>query len=268
VGGGYDLLVDPQGTAKSALVNLASGIASRIGFAAGFCREFNHLTTTVHVTPPARRIHRVRKSLALIEAVGVDASEHDARYQVPAEAQAEADRELDRHGLLGKRLLLLHPGTSEFGARKRWPLDRFARVADEACAEMGLTPVFVLGPGERAWKDGLLSAVKSAPRLALEPGTFAHLGGMLARASCFVGCDSGPLHLASGLRVPVVGLYGPTDPVLFAPYYPPAVVVVKGLACSKCGAPHCNHPNPRMEAISVGDVMDGLRLLQRLTSSG
>ncbi len=266
--GGYDLLVDPQGTVKSALVNLASGIRCRIGFAAGFCRELNHLTTTAHVELPTGRMHRVLKSLALLQAAGIDTAEHAARYQVPPAAQADVDRELEHLGVAGKRFVLIHPGTSEFGARKRWPLRRFGEVADRAHAELGLIPVFVLGPLERALRDELLQAVQTAPRFLLEPASLAHLAGVLARAACFVGCDSAPLHLASVLRTPVVGLYGPTDPVLFAPYYPPAVVVVKGLPCPRCGAPHCNHPVPRMEAITVDEVMEGLSQLLKLTPPG
>ena len=265
--GGYDLLVDPQGTAKSAFVNLLSGVPCRIGFARGFCRELNHLTTTARVVLPTRRMHRVRKSLALLSAAGINVAEHAARYEVQEASRAEADLMLDRAGLAGKRFMLVHPGTSAFGARKRWPAERFGEMADRAHAEFGLIPAFVIGPMERFLRDGLLSGVKSAPRVALEPSSLSHLGALISRAACLVGCDSAPLHLASALRVPVVGLYGPTDPVLFAPYYPPAVVVVKGLPCPECGEPHCNHPVPRMDAIAVDDVMEGLRMLFRLTEA-
>jgi len=263
----YDLLVDPQGTVKSALVNLASGAPVRIGFARGFGRELNHLTVNARVRLPTPRMHRVRKSLALLEAAGIGVADHAARVEVPADARAAADARLAAAGLDGVPLLLLHPGTSAFGARKRWPLDRFGALADRAHAELGLVPAFILGPIERGWKQELLASVRTAPRHVLEPGSLGELAGLLSRATCFLGSDSAPLHLASNLRVPVVGLYGPTDPVLFAPYYPPAVVVVQGLPCPRCGAPHCNHPVPRMEAISVEQAVEGLRLLRRLTSA-
>ncbi len=254
---GYELLFDPQGTVKSAMVNILSGAPRRVGFARGFCRELNHISTNAHVLLPTRRMHRVRKSLALLEAAGYPTAEHEARYLVPPAAAAETEADLERAGLAGKRFAVIHPGTSPFGVRKRWPLERFGRVADRLHGDLGLVPVFVLGPIERGWREGILENVKSSPRVAMEPASLAHLGGLLARAALFVGCDSAPLHLASNLRVPVVGLYGPTDPVLFAPYYPPAVVVVKGLKCPRCGFPHCNHPVPRMEAITVDEVMEG-----------
>ena len=263
--GGYDLLFDPQGTVKSALVNVLSGVPRRVGFARGFCRELNHLSTTDHVALPTRRMHRVRKSLALLEPLGIPTADHAARHEVPPDAQAAADAELERLGLAGRRWLALHPGTSAFGARKRWPLERFAALAERAHAELGLAPVFLLGPLERPFRDALLGGLRSAPRIAIEPGSLAQLGGFLARAACMLGSDSAPLHLASNLRTPVVGLYGPTDPVLFAPYYPPAVVVVRGLPCPRCGAPHCNHPVPRMEAITVDDALAGLALVGGLT---
>lgn len=261
----YDLLVDPQGTVKSGLVNLASGAPVRIGFARGFGRELNHLTLTAGVALPTRRMHRVRKSLALLEAAGIAVDEPLARVEVASQDLAAADARLQAQGLAGARMLVMHPGTSAFGARKRWPLERFGALADRAHTELGLVPVFILGPIERGWKDALLSSVRTAPRHVLEPASLGELAGLLSRAACFLGSDSAPLHLASNLRVPVVGLYGPTDPVLFAPYYPPAVVVVQGLPCPRCGAPHCNHPVPRMEAMTVDMALEGLRLLRRLT---
>ena len=264
-GEGYELLVDPQGTVKSALVNLVSGAKCRVGFARGFCRELNHLTTNLRVVLPTRRMHRVKKSVALLQAAGLDISGHDARYLVPPDDQSLADKTLAEAGLAGKKFAVIHPGTSEFGARKRWPLERFGMAADRLHADFGLIPVFVLGPIEKQWKEALLGGVVTAPRLAIEPQSLAHLGGIIARASLFLGCDSAPLHLASNLRVRAVGMFGPTDPILFAPYYHPAVVVVKGLACPQCGAPHCNHQVPRMEALSVDEAMAGAAKVLSLT---
>lgn len=262
---GYELLVDPQGTVKSAMVNLASGAECRVGFAAGFCRELNHLTTNLRVVLPTRRMHRVKKSVALLQALGLDIAGHEAEFLVPAEAAAQASASLEGAGLAEGKFAVIHPGTSEFGARKRWPLERFGQAADRLHADFGLVPVFVLGPVEKAWKAELLGGVTSAPRIAIEPGSLAHLGGIIARAGLFLGCDSAPLHLASNLRIRAVGLFGPTDPVLFAPYYHPAVVVVKGLPCPHCGAPHCNHQVPRMEALSVDDAMAGVAKVMSLT---
>ena len=263
--GKWDLLFDPQGTFKSAVVNVLSGAAVRVGFARRWCRELNDLTTDVHVDLPAFRMHRVRKSLELLRAVGIPVEGAEARYEPPPGALADADRTLGEAGVAGRRLMAIHPGTSPFGARKRWPVSRWGELAARAREALGLRPVFVLGPVERGWKDGLLAAAGGSGAVVVEPRSLPHLAGILVRATCLVGSDSAPLHLASNMRVPVVGLYGPTDPVLFAPYYPPAVVVVKGLPCPSCGQPHCNHGVPRMEAIGVEDVMDGLRLLAKLT---
>lgn len=253
-----DLLLDPQGTIKSALINLASGAPCRVGFGPGFGREVNHLSTNVHVNLPTRRMHRVKKSLWLLRALGVDVAGAGAAFEIPDAAQSAADARLAEAGLAPGGFALIHPGTSPFGARKRWPVERFAAVADRLHAEYGVRPAFIIGPVERPMKEALLGAIRSSPATALEPASLSELAGLLRRAALVIGSDSAPLHLASMLRVPVVGLYGPTDPALFAPYYPPAVVVVQGLACPRCGAPHCNHPVPRMEAITVDLVMAGV----------
>lgn len=259
-----DLLLDPQGTVKSAIVNVLAGAPLRVGFARGFGRELNALSLNVTVVLPTRRMHRVRKSLWLLKALGVTVDGAPARYAIPPDAQAAADATLAALGLVPGGFALMHPGTSAFGARKRWPVDRFGALARRLRADRGWRTLFSLGPVERGWREGLLGPAGDAGPAATEPESLAHLAGLMARAAVVIGSDSAPVHLASNLRVPVVALFGPTDPVLFAPFYPPSVVVVQGLPCPACGAPHCNHSVPRMEAITVEHVLEGVALVMRL----
>jgi heptosyltransferase-1 len=90
-------------------------------------------------------------------------------------------------------------------------------AAAETLAEHGVPALVIWGPGERAEAE---RAVASTGDLAiLAPATsLGVLAALLRRASLFVGGDSGPLHLACAVGCPVLGLYGPTDPTVNAPW--------------------------------------------------
>jgi ADP-heptose:LPS heptosyltransferase len=109
---------------------------------------------------------------------------------------------------------VVHPLAS--APEKAWPADRFA-VAGRALRESGLEPVFIGGAGED------LSAFAEFRVLAGAP--LSEVKTLLAGASLFVGNDSGPAHMAAAFGVPVVVLYGTSDPVIWAPWRTENVVL-------------------------------------------
>ncbi|MHA1114190.1 MAG: glycosyltransferase family 9 protein, partial [Alphaproteobacteria bacterium] len=115
----------------------------------------------------------------------------------------------------------LAPGAG--GQNKCWPLDRFIDLA-RAQVAAGRVPVFLLGPGEGDWRDELAAAVPEAliplqgPSVPAEwertPIMTVALGERLAAA---VANDAGSGHILAAADVPLLSLFGPTDPTKFAP---------------------------------------------------
>jgi len=107
----------------------------------------------------------------------------------------------------GQPFALLNPGAG-WGA-KQWPADRYGEVA-QALASDGLISVINFGPGE----EELAQIVKNTSGGTARPisCSVSELIALTRRARVFIGGDTGPLHLAAALRVPVVAIYGPTDP--------------------------------------------------------
>jgi ADP-heptose:LPS heptosyltransferase len=240
---GYDVALDFQSNFKGAALGLLSGVRRRVGFSRGHCKEWNHLFSTVRVTPPGGpELNRVDKFLSLAAAVGADIA--GAAYALP---DAPASRErvdgfLAREGVNG--FVAIHPGTSDFGRTKRWPPERFATLASRIAAAHGLRAVVTWGPGERALAEEIVRSSGTSAILALETGSILDLAELLRRARLFVGCDTGPLHLASAVGVPSVALFGPKDPRVYGPYNPLHRVVYKG----------SNGTGGSMEAIAVEDA--------------
>ena len=250
---GFGLLLDFQGNLKSGLVARATHIPRRIGFARESGREGNHLFMTERVRPPAMRLPRTEKYLALVRRVVPDAD-----YERPRIRVSDADRSVvsgffDQMGAPGAPLVGVHPGTSVFGSFKRWPAERFARVAASLRRRTGARTVVTWGPGERELAQQVADASGGAATPAPEM-SLAQLPALLERLDVFVASDTGPLHLAAIMGRPVVAIFGPKDPVVYAPYACPSVIVRKDLDCSPCTRRRCPHVRCLLE-ISEEDVL-------------
>jgi heptosyltransferase-1 len=111
---------------------------------------------------------------------------------------------------------VLSPGASISQAYKKPPVDLMA-AACTRLARLDVTPLVVWGPGE---ETDARSVVDRAPDAAVyaPPTTLGALAALLERSRLFVGGDTGPLHMACAVGCPVVGIYGPTDPLVNQPW--------------------------------------------------
>ncbi len=215
---GYEAVLDFQGNLKSALHLFLSGIPVRYGFGKGYSREGSRRFLTHPVIPQGIRISRVEKNLSLVRAMGIPAERPEYPGLILPEAAVTAASafrgETVRGGASG--LAILHPGTSTRGGAKRWPPDRFAKLAT-ALRGLGFVPCVTWGPGERELAEGVVRDSSRAAVLAPATASILDLAALIAAAKLFIAADSGPLHLAHALGVPCVGVYGPKDPRIYAP---------------------------------------------------
>jgi 3-deoxy-D-manno-octulosonic-acid transferase/heptosyltransferase-1 len=224
----YEIALDLQGNLKGALHSRFSGAPRRIGFAKGHCKECNHWFSTEQVVPPGgtEKINRVEKFLSMAARLGVPVE--GARYRLPEtrESRGRVDEFIAREGL--GTYVAMHPGTSEFGALKRWKPERFASLAERVGKDLGYRPVVTWGPGERELAEGVVRQSGGQAVLAMETRSILDLAELIRSARLFIGCDSGPLHLSSAVSTPSVALFGPKDPRTYGPWNPRHRVVHKG----------------------------------------
>src|SRR5205823_6362461 len=95
-------------------------------------------------------------------------------------------------------------------AGKTWPADRFVEVAKHLRSECGFEPILIAGQGED------LAAFKEFRNLAGAP--LAEVKSLLRSASVFIGNDSGPAHMAAAFQIPVVVMFGNSDPRIWRPW--------------------------------------------------
>jgi len=224
----YTVALDFQGNLKGAMHGLFSGARRRVGFSRGHCKENNFFFNNEHVTPPGgtEKINRVEKFLSLVGHLGVPVTSAGYRLPETREGRARVEAFLATNGL--RRYAAIHPGTSDFGALKRWKPERFARLAERIGREAGLRPIITWGPGERALAEEIVAGSGGQALIAMETQNILDLAELIRHATIYVGCDSGPLHLSSAVATPSVALFGPKDPRTYGPYNPHHRVVLKG----------------------------------------
>ncbi|MCI0343091.1 MAG: glycosyltransferase family 9 protein [Planctomycetales bacterium] len=210
----YGLALDFQGNAKSALAGLLSGARERLGFARGDCVEGSHLFTTRRLGPQPSAQHRVEKYLALARAASGREAPAEPVLPVDPCARARAAAWWSAGG--PRPRILLAPGTSERRADKRWPAESYGALAALLRARLGGTMGVAYGPGEEALASAA-GAAASPALLPFAPLDLRELVAVLAESDLVVAPDSAAMHAAALLGRPTVGLFGPTDPALFAP---------------------------------------------------
>lgn len=238
-----DVTVNLQGLVKSGLVTWATAAPLRIGFTAAHCREpIAAVFTNRRVAPPPGARHVVDQYLSLLAALAIEPPER-VEFPLPSDAAAETAIEdfFATRGIKPRdRVVVLNVGAAR--PSKRWPASRFVELARRLPPETGARVVVLWGPDEAGTARAI---AESVPGATLAPPTdlFA-LVAVVRRASVVVAGDTGPIHLAAGLGVPCVGLFGPTSGIRNGPYGPGHRIV--------------QSPDGTMASIAVDPVHDAV----------
>ncbi len=204
----FDIAIDPQSLAKSALLAWISGARVRLGFRGQHGRELSTWFNNVLIDPSAS--HLVDRSLELLKGLGIQPGPPQFSLSLQDSVTGDIDQYLRSRGLEGQRFLVINPGAS--WPSKRWETDRFAEVA-RLIFERTQLPAVVTWAGEQELAMATAICAQSEDAAILAPRTdLQQLAALLQKAELFLGCDTGPLHLAAALNTICVGLYGPTRP--------------------------------------------------------
>ena len=246
----YEIAVDLQGAVRSSLLARWSG--APVIYGAAQPRE--NLASMFYSRPIITGgEHIVEQNMSIAEAVAHQPLK-TPRVELPRDpaAEQECDRWLEAQGI--QEFALLNPGAG-WGA-KRWPAERYGQLARQL-SEDGLKALINFGPGE----EGLASAAKAASGGAAETfaGSLTRLIALTRRARLFIGGDTGPMHLAAALGVPVVAIFGPTDPARNGPFGTRNIVLRS--SASSTSYRHALQRDDGLLEISCGQVVAAARQL-------
>ncbi len=285
----YELAVDLQRIQKSALLARLSGARRVLGYDRARAKEQSWLWTSERLAPRERSRHMVLQYLEFASHLGIEATE--PRHLFPPDAAAEAWAERLVSALGGAPVLV------NLGATKpanRWMPERFGELAGALARELELPVCFTGGPDDRA---ASLRARAACPGELFEPGdppaalpgrrrplvhdlvgrtALRQLVALARRSRLFVGCDTGPMHIAAAVGTPVIALFGPADPARTGPWDRGGDGGVAGHRivrvppwCSPCNQKTCNQPRHAcMEDITVALVLEAARERLGVAASG
>jgi heptosyltransferase I len=251
----YDAVIDFQGAVRSALLARWPGAPVRYGDAQPRENAASMFYTRRVLTSGA---HVVQQALALAEAVISSATiprpTAESRVEFPVDPDAES--QISSLTADAKNFAILNPGAG-WGA-KMWPADRYAQVAKEL-AKDGFCSLINHGPGE----DKLAAEVEAASEgMARKIScSVSELIALTRRARLFIGGDTGPMHLAAALKIPVVAIFGPTNPARNGPFGTQSIVLRS--ASSKTDHARRRDPDKGLLEITAAEVVAATqRLLQ------
>jgi heptosyltransferase-1 len=251
----YDCAIDFQALYKSAILAYASGAPKRIGFQSSYAREgfaANFYTDRLNPSGP----HKVDHNLTLAKQAGARVSNPRFPLAIRPEDEQTVARELREHNL--SDFFVLNPGGG--WRSKCWPPARYGELHRKLAERFGWRGVVTFGPGENDLAGHVIAAAGNPSPVAISLG-LGPLMAALRRAKFIVSADTGPLHLASALCVPVVGLYGPTDPARNGPFSAHDIVV-RNPRHSEITYRRGDDFAPSMLSITVDQAFDAV--LQRL----
>lgn len=246
----YDLFVDLQPSVRSFVLRWLSGAKRVLVYRKQKKREVR-----------SKRLHAVENFMETLRPLGIDDAVERIELPVQADSLRTVGGFLTEHGITGsKPIIALNCSVGAARPARNWPAERFSVLADRIIAELGSDVVFIGGPEDRELVRRVLADMRGKAISTAGAFSIGQSAALLSRCACLVSSDTGPLHLATAVGTPVIGLFGSTDPRRTGPVGRRHQVIMKDLPCVPCEEKTCPlHTNLCMTAITVDDVVDVLR---------
>ena len=256
----FDLAILFQNAFEAALLASLGGVKFRVGYNTDGRRFL--LSHAVIRNDEIIKLHQVEYYLSILRAMGWEAETKDPGLFV-AQKDTESVRSLlSSKGIEAEDFLLaLSPG-AVFGPAKRWPPDRFAAIGDRAAERWGAKVIVLGSEGEKDICETLCRSMKHDPLNLCGMTTLGEAMALIKRCHFFVTNDSGLMHVAAALNVPMVAIFGSTDPVATGPRSRRARIVRHPADCAPCLKPVCPTDYHCMLSIEPEEVWEQMEALQ------
>ena len=251
----FDLAIILHPTNRVHLVTFFAGIPRRVGYNRKLA---SLLTDRITHTKQEGEKHESEYNLDLLRHLGIGVNEPALCIPVKKEAQSWVQEMLDRSGIKKTdRLLAIHPAAS--CPSKIWPAERFARTADALANKFGLKVLVVSGIRDIKIAGAVINSMASPAIDLAGKTTVAQLAAVLERCSLFISNDSGPVHIAAALGIPVVSIFGRKQkglsPKRWGPLGQKSKFIHKDAGCAVCLAHNCVKEFACLRSISADDVV-------------
>ena len=235
----FDVSVDLSGLLRSGLITMAANARYKIGF-----KEADEGSTFFysHRIHGSMQIHAIDRYLKIAEAMGCRPT--PVRYPfAPYDSSPSICRDLP------KEYVVITPSAGK--EANRWPAERFGQLA----AQLDLPSLLIGGKSDQPVAEQVVRNANGKAISLAGKTSLKELIPIIGNAKYFITNDTGPMHIAAALNVPVFAIFGPANPVRTGPYGKDHTVIREDLPCSPCYAWKPCAEWQCMEAISVEKVL-------------
>jgi heptosyltransferase-2 len=252
----FDAAILLQNAFEAALLAKLGGIPRRAGYRSdgrGWLLNYG-----VPVGEKERRLHHTAYYRLMLRSLGFPGGDDGLRLALADGERADAQEMLGQGGTW----FAVNPGAA-YGSAKRWFPERFAAVGDRLEEEFDARIVLTGGPGEAEIGRDIEAAMGSQPLNLIGKTSVRQMMAILSLCRLMVTNDSGPMHVAAALGVPLVAIFGPTDHTTTSPAGEKCRVVRHDVGCAPCLLRQCPTDHRCMKAVTVEDVLSAARDLLR-----
>ena len=234
-----------------ALITFIAGVKTRIGYDT----KRRGFLLTNKVKSPQGDIHKVEYFLGLAGAMGADISKKNYEFFITETDRKRAAHILEDKGVgYGDRIVALNPGGN--WDPKRWPVDRFADLADRLVEKYGVKVLITGAEKDRVLAEEISKGMRNKPISICGKTKLRELASIFERAKLVISGDSGPMHIAVSTGANVVALFGPTSTDITGPYGRGNYIVIKkDIGCDIPCYDFTCRDNRCMKTISTDDVL-------------
>jgi heptosyltransferase-3 len=253
----FDCVIDLSDGDRSAFLTAMSGAKLKIGF--NHEGRLRGQAYSWSVKGQYGAMHMLDYHAQALIPLGLEPRVSHPELSVSGEGSHAAEQILSDHGLKNKKWVMLHSAARYWF--KAWPVERFAALGDMLIKE-GFQVALIGSEHERRVAEEVMQASQHSFVSLVGKTSLQELAGLMKQCHAFVGNDAGPMHMAAAVGCPVVGLFGPTDPVVWGPRGKSCHVIYKGLDCRECFHPGCSRGEENcMRQISVEEVFTRVKVL-------
>lgn len=234
----YDVVLDLHASFRSGLLALTNPNGTRIGFADA--KELNTLFQHHRLVADPDRPHAVDNNLAFAEFLGCPAVDEDFRIVSGHRQRERVEVFLRSNGVNpGDRVIYANPAAR--WSTKYWTVDGWSGLVELFSTLDRAHIVFAGSPQDAAYINEIVKCTHGRAVVAAGALDLGEAVALLERSDVYVGVDSGPMHIAAFVGMPVVALFGPTDPQKVGPYGRGHLVLTHtDLDCLACRKRSCD----------------------------
>ncbi|MZH40271.1 MAG: glycosyltransferase family 9 protein [Nitrospinae bacterium] len=253
----YDVVIDMHEGTRGAVMCFVTQAPYRVG------HKFAKRSFLYNVKLEFRDLHPkqpIDYQVALIKKMGVEFEEVAPSVHISETANIKANELLQEHGIAADEpFCIIHPGARPYD---RWEPEKFAQLADKIYSQYHMKILLTCGPGQEHLVDEVTCEINKAP-YSFFSTDLDTLGAITQKARFVVCHDGGYMHFASALGVPVVGMFGWTNPEIWRPPGKNTTIISKEIECRPCNLQtrkeECWNGKPECKSlITVEDILSAV----------